>query len=282
MQAFYTAGSRSSVDEKVRDHFGIGCPPATFQDVPKEACSEARASRYIRHAEALEIGLLRWSHGHVNEVFGSGGSILQMTVELLSGAVEPQEIEVLEVVWHDKQWQLWTGNRRLASLRLASFFEKQLSQICIKKRRMGQHEHQLLDASRKRRPKLSTQDNHPHCKGRWVHIQETGEVIGERLTSNTYGFDLLSLLFDPEAKQSFVQGDPRHPFSWRSALSQAFVQSARAAKGKVVADAAARIQASQANNKDIQDLKAMASKAIPASWKCGLKGAFVRPAASRD
>ena len=48
------------------------------------------------------------------------------------------------------------------------------------------------------RPKLSTKQNAGDCDGRWARMYETGEAVGRVLTLDTYGCDLLWLMFQPD------------------------------------------------------------------------------------
>eukprot|EP00929_Paragymnodinium_shiwhaense_P071384 TRINITY_DN36299_c1_g2_i4.p1 TRINITY_DN36299_c1_g2~~TRINITY_DN36299_c1_g2_i4.p1 ORF type:complete len:549 (+),score=124.50 TRINITY_DN36299_c1_g2_i4:94-1740(+) len=171
------------------------------------------APRLARHHGEAEIGSrleldvceVRFGHNDQSEIFGrpqsKSTSILQMSVEMLSGLLSKFQIERFDVCNLEGKWYARTGNRRLAAHRLASRFApgrlKKVTTNVVKVDRIFVRGHEG------KAPKLTTFRNGKHCEGRWLFIRETGEPIGFSYPDEgmeEYGADLLSLLPKPPAQ----------------------------------------------------------------------------------
>jgi len=150
----------------------------------------------------MRISDLRFAHNDDTELFQDQRSILETAVELLSGKTSCERIQHIEVCRHEERWYCRTGNRRLASYRLAQLAAPhRFSTIPVAVKEV---DHAFLTGGL-RRPKLTTDRNGVGCAGQWLVIKETGETVGQLPSlehdSEGYGADLLWLLAECDELQ---------------------------------------------------------------------------------
>lgn len=151
---------------------------------------------------SLPISAIGFAHDGQSEIFGrdrdgwESRGLLQLAVELWSGDVSPDSVEPFTVTRYSNQWYCRSGNRRLASLKLAErarcgqSFGKPLGPLRLRVQQVDA----AFTGARGGRAKLTTFTN-----GRLLEVRETGESVGnEALPAETgqesFGADLLSLL----------------------------------------------------------------------------------------
>lgn len=273
-RGIFAQGARPAADAMAKVVLGVGGAAGGGRDdsgqpPPESGSDEIRASKWLKRPADLPISDLFWSHDRVSEIFRESGSILETVIGILCGAVDPDTVPLNQVIWHrgTRAWHLLSGNRRLVVWRLASFFDTKLVRVRVqaeKESRQELSEFLTGDRARSHKPKLSTNQNAPGCNGRWVRIGETEEVVGRTLTANTYGCDLLWLLFRSDTPLPTSTLGERNVIRWRPRFVEAFgqcglpvdelVRRAVHAEGKAV-DAKPR------------SLKKEARESVPPEWE---------------
>merc|ERR1719329_2049068 len=254
-------GARPSVDRKLRKRFGVGSVVSQDEDV----CVDGnwRHCRIQKHADVVPSEGIAWAHNDISEVFKSEGSILETVIEVLIGAVDPAAIEEIEVVWHGRRLYACTGNRRLAVWRLVSFFSDGLKNMRVRELNTGTKEGTrklnvfLTGENVKNRPMLSTK-----CQGQFVVVHETGEVVGRKLTANTYGADLLWLLFGSRGVPP-----PHSMLRWRPSMMRVLQEQGQM-KRQAFANRVAELEATR-TGEDVAGLAEEALRVLPVSWSAG-------------
>lgn len=214
-QAVYQQRSRSHVSEHDAEVMSqlswkpeLDCDVESEDDV-EDVCSDELPVLPLWQTVEMDIRHVRFAHNDNSELYRLEGdtrpsnterpsaerrrSILQTSVELLSGLISTEVLPVFKVCKHEGRVYARTGNRRLAAFRLAAMIEPQRFQrIHV---RPGPVDEAFLHHREGHSPKLTTHLNGQGCCGRWMRIRETNEVVGRRPARNTYGRDLLELLF---------------------------------------------------------------------------------------
>lgn len=143
----------------------------------------------------LNIEDIHFSHDEQSEKFsGNNKTILETTLEILSGATTVDELPLISAVWHSGRWFARTGNRRLAVYRLLrihapeSFDKIKVIVADIADNFLAGHRG---SHGKWFPPKLTTnRRNGGNCNGEWMRIKETGEWVGQAAAN--YAQDLLS------------------------------------------------------------------------------------------
>ncbi|CAK0873706.1 unnamed protein product, partial [Prorocentrum cordatum] len=184
-------------------------------EVPAMELLEKGKAPNAEPGEKIELSItdIRFAHDSQREHFGHLAKakasavqrgVLQLAVELLMGLTDPRKVPKFNVCRHDDLWYTFTGNRRLAALRIASLFAPDL----IPKLRLRVCEaNEMFFCGQGPFPaRYTTGRNGPECAGRWLIIKETGEGVGRVLEGDfgEYGCDLLSLLPLPERRPERV------------------------------------------------------------------------------
>mmetsp|Transcript_135572 Transcript_135572/g.329558 ORF Transcript_135572/g.329558 Transcript_135572/m.329558 type:complete len:466 (-) Transcript_135572:97-1494(-) len=193
-----------------REVLGLFSPPPARTPAPADGkpSAEVRDERWAPPPAAGVLGTLlelppedvRFAHNDQSERFGhgwrsgpGGGCVLQLTAELLAGLTQPSDVPEFSACWHEGGWFCRTGNRRLAAFRLAQrLAPKRFERLRV---RAVAADESFARGVGGKRPKLTTQQNGEHCRGRWLVMRETQEVVGcARPGLREYGLDLLALL----------------------------------------------------------------------------------------
>merc|ERR1712129_90237 len=192
----------AEADREVLSQLGLGESSASSSiNMPASPPLAKRAAPGQRLR--LPVSDLRFAHNDQSERFGnissykdsSGGSILQLTAELLAGLTDPAGVPTFSVCWFEGHWYCRTGNRRLAAFRLAHLLApRRFRDIDVW---VVEADTVFVRGAPGKRPKLTTNLNGARCLGRWLVIRETGEVVGQghgKPGHAQYGVDLLALL----------------------------------------------------------------------------------------
>lgn len=185
-------------DEEVQKSLPVVMPVLARKDeiVNKKArlVSEGMVDLYVPE--------IRFAHDSQREHFGSLASrkcckvhrgVLQLAVELLAGVTQASAVPTFRVCHHNGQWFCYSGNRRLAALRLVQrFAPERFSRVIVP---LAPVDAAFLRGTEMYQKKFTTDRNGADCLGRWLIFCETGEAVGRALYGfNEYGRDLLSLL----------------------------------------------------------------------------------------
>eukprot|EP00929_Paragymnodinium_shiwhaense_P100533 TRINITY_DN62931_c0_g1_i1.p1 TRINITY_DN62931_c0_g1~~TRINITY_DN62931_c0_g1_i1.p1 ORF type:complete len:687 (-),score=30.74 TRINITY_DN62931_c0_g1_i1:96-2156(-) len=264
-------GARPSADQQVRDELGVGGAGGGLHAVegePLEAGGEEPNTMRRGRPTQLPVRAVYFSHGRISETFreadAGSGSILELAISLLSGLVDPSSLPRFQVIYHRHKWHLATGHRRMAALRLASFFDPTLQKVRVD---ISDDLNRFLTGAGIGNPTLSTQTNASNCDGRWVCTFETGEVIGRRMTLDTYGCDLLWLMYTPDEKLPESSSKDKAYLTWRTHLTTALAEAGQPAQD--VARRAAKSFARKSGFKFSKQLQHEAATAIPLLWQEG-------------
>ena len=141
---------------------------------------------------------VRFSHNDQSETFGGGSqkreerSVLQTAIELAAGMTPVRMLPRIRVCWYDGICYCRTGNRRLAALQLAHrITPERVKYFMVQPVAVDEA---FIYGVQGKRPKLTTMLNGDHCRGKWIVMRETNEVIGHSQRRTEYGVDLLQLL----------------------------------------------------------------------------------------
>ena len=146
----------------------------------------------------MHIMQVRFSHNDQSETFGGGTktreerSVLQTAIELAAGLTQVRMLPRIRVCWYDGICYCRTGNRRLAALYLAHrIAPERVKYLIVQPVAVDEA---FIRGVHGKRPKLTTMLNGDHCRGKWIVIRETKEVVGHSQRGTEYGLDLLRLL----------------------------------------------------------------------------------------
>jgi len=217
-EIYQRSGRHPATDQEVLRSF-VSEPSNDVLMPPTPAVSTGSRARPVQPTDSGAVGSLgeplvslpiaevRFAHNAQSERFGKGGweqgsharSILQLTVELLAGATDPEAVPAFAVCQHEGLWYCRSGNRRLAALRLAQRYDPhRFRQVRVQ---AVQVDETFVNGTWGRIPKLTTHWNGEACEGRWLMIRETGEAVGwDEPGAPEYGADLLQLV-QPSAKR---------------------------------------------------------------------------------
>lgn len=149
--------------------------------------------------EATELLLLpeelAFAQNDASEVFAQSGrssergrgekkTVLDTFAELWSGKLKEADLPQLSVVWHDGQFYVSSGNRRLIVFRLLRQYRPgHYGRIPVV---LAPFEESFLQERRDARgrrlgpEKLTTGRNGAHCRGAWIHVRETSQWVSQQ------------------------------------------------------------------------------------------------------
>ena len=139
------------------------------------------------------INEVRFSHESIAPMFNKEKrTVLGNAIGLLTGKILPETIPMIRVCQYENNLYCASGNRRLASFRLAAMFSPDRFQtICVRVSSMN--------SRRMRKDFFTTWRNDvagERCEGRWVRIRGSDKVVGQSIGDKTLGAETIKAALD--------------------------------------------------------------------------------------